>query len=104
MAEQTVAQLLGLTEEEIAWLERRKTDELTPRQMLRVNEIQSRAWLMTRMADVFEREDLLEECLAFRTLADQVTEATPPETLQALGAHHMALHQRICEAAKEFPR
>ena len=93
----TIAEQLGFTAEELDWLERRKLGDLTPRQHLRVNELQTRAWLM-RMPEGLDRDALLAECLALRDEMDAVTGESTMKQITDLATRHMALHARVTKA------
>jgi hypothetical protein len=92
----TIAEQLGLTEEERGWFERRKTGEITFRQQLMVGEIQTRA-LAHGMPEGPTRDALMAACAEYRA---QV-EALPAEpTVKRQGEMIQALQDLNMKAAR----
>lgn len=100
----TLADLLSLGEEEIALLERRKSPDLTPVEMLRCSELQTRAWLLANMAEGEARTALETESLAFRAALLALPADALASDILPLARTHMALHKRVLEAARINPR
>jgi hypothetical protein len=102
--EKTLAHLLNLTDDERDWLERRKSGDLTPRQHFRVNELQTRAWLLSQMAPGPDRDALEQECLALKAEMEAISAESTMNQLNSLGERHMQLHRRVTDAAQRHPK
>lgn len=96
-----VRDLLALNDEEIGWLERRKTGELTPRQTLLVSEIQTRAMIYDRVPAGPTRDDLVAISLGLRDEALAADfERMSMAALNSINERIVRLNMRI---AKEHP-
>lgn len=95
----TVGDLMGLTDEERGWLERRKDGSLTPRQFMLVTELQTRGYLYTHMNAGPDRDAWEAKSIALRDEVRAVDfETSGMDYLNGLNRRLVELHREIVAA------
>lgn len=87
---------MNMAPEEMDWLERRKTGDLTPRQTMLASELYTRMMIYTRVPEGPARVALLNESLALRDEAKAVDfETSGMNVLNSLNERIVRLNMRV---------
>lgn len=89
---------MNMTPEEMDWLERRKSGDLTPRQFMRASELQTRMLIYSSVPEGAQRVALLNESLALRDEVIAVDfETAGMNALNALNERLVRFHMKVTE-------